>query len=170
MNSQITLRDERPADCDAIHRITTAAFQNDAHSSHTEQFIVDALRRAGQLTLSLVAECDGEIVGHLALSPVAITSGATGWYGLGPLAVRPDRQHQGIGSMLATAALDALKQRGGHGCVVLGDPAYYGRFGFRPHAGLILPGVPPEYFQALAFGGAIPDGEVRYHAAFEATE
>ncbi len=169
-NETITIRHERDTDLDSIRRITEAAFRDETHSSHTEQFIVDALRRAGQLSLSLVAEHDGMVVGHVAISPVAIASGATGWYGLGPVSVQPDQQGRGIGSLLITAALDALKARGGHGCVVLGDPAYYGRFGFRTHPGLTLPGVPQDYFQALPLTGDVPAGDVQYHAAFEAVE
>jgi predicted N-acetyltransferase YhbS len=170
MKTAITIRHERDTDFDTIHRITEAAFLTETHSSHTEQFIVDALRRAGQLTVSLVAESDGAVVGHVAISPVAIASGAPGWYGLGPVSVQPGHQGRGIGSLLITAALDQLKQHGGQGCVVLGDPAYYGRFGFRNHPGLTLPGVPPAYFQALPLAGDVPTGEVRYHAAFEASE
>jgi putative acetyltransferase len=67
-----------------------------------------------------------------------------------------------------TAARAALRERGAQGCVLLGDPAYYRRFGFAPDPRLVLPGVPPEYFQALPFGDAVPAGTVAYHAAFNA--
>ncbi|MEM5432493.1 N-acetyltransferase [Cupriavidus oxalaticus] len=166
----IHIRNEQTVDVDAIARLTEAAFRSEPHSSHTEQFIVDALRRDGQLTVSLVAAEGGAVVGHVAISPVAISSGATAWYGLGPISVLPERQGQGIGTSLMKAALGELQRLGGAGCVVLGNPAYYGRFGFRAHACLVLPGVPPEYFQAVAFGGEIPVGEVRYQPAFDATE
>lgn len=165
-----TIRTERPHDIDAIARLTVAAFKNEVHSSHTEQFIVDALRRSEQLTVSLVAVDDDAIVGHVAISPVTLSSGATRWYGLGPVSVWPDRQGQGIGSALIKAALARLQDLGAAGCVVLGEPGYYGRFGFAAHPELELPGVPPEYFQALAFEGALPTGVVKYHEAFEATE
>jgi predicted N-acetyltransferase YhbS len=166
----ITIRTEQAADIDTITRLTEAAFQDEAHSSHTEQFIVNALRRAGQLTVSLVAVDGDAIVGHVAVSPVTISSGASGWYGLGPISVWPARQRQGIGSRLMRAALADLQRGGGLGCVLLGDPRFYGRFGFKAHPGLVLPGVAPEYFQALSLGGALPVGEVRYHEAFDATE
>ncbi|BDB27179.1 N-acetyltransferase [Cupriavidus sp. P-10] len=166
---EIRTRNERPADADAITQLTEAAFRSEPYSSHTEQFIVNALRRAGQLTISLVAVDGDAIVGHVAVSPVMVSSGATRWYGLGPISVWPERQRQGIGTSLMEAALDELRRLGGAGCVVLGDPAYYGRFGFQVHAGLVLPGVPPEYFQAISFGGPVPVGEVRYHQAFDAT-
>ncbi len=165
-----TIRPEHPQDISAIAQLTEAAFEHEEHSSHTEQFIVDALRRANQLTVSLVAVEHDAIIGHVALSPVTISSGATGWYGLGPISVQPGRQGQGIGSALMKAALAQLQRLGGAGCVVLGDPGYYGHFGFRAHAGLTLPGVAPEYFQALSFGGELPEGIVEYHKAFEATE
>ncbi|MGH8382995.1 GNAT family N-acetyltransferase [Pseudomonas sp.] len=165
----ITIRNEQPADLDSIERLTEAAFRNEEHSSHTEHLIVNALRKANQLSVSLVAVENGEIIGHVALSPVTVSSGATHWYGLGPISVRPDRQGQGIGSSLIMAALAELQRLGGVGCVVLGEPGYYGRFGFEAHPGLELPGVPHEYFQALSFGSALPTGVVKYHEAFEAT-
>lgn len=163
------IRHERPQDISTITALTVAAFASQEHSSHTEQFIVNALRRSQQLTISLVAVLDEDIVGHVAASPVTISSGAQGWFGIGPISVWPDRQGQGIGSALMQAALAELQQLGAMGCVVLGDPGYYSRFGFAVHAGLELPGVPPQYFQALSFGTALPQGTVQYHAAFEAT-
>lgn len=163
------IRQERPQDISTITALTAAAFASQEHSSHTEQFIVNALRRSQQLTISLVAVLDEDIVGHVAASPVTVSSGAQGWFGIGPISVWPDRQGQGIGSALMQAALAELQQLGAMGCVVLGDPGYYSRFGFAVHAGLELPGVPPQYFQALSFGTALPQGTVQYHAAFEAT-
>ncbi|QVM89476.1 N-acetyltransferase [Pseudomonas entomophila] len=166
----ITLRNERPEDIRNINRLTEAAFANAEHASHTEHVIVDALRRVGQLSVSLVAVEGDTLVGHVALSPVTLSSGVRGWFGLGPISVLPARQGQGIGSLLMKAALAELQRMGGVGCVVLGDPAYYGRFGFKPQPGLTLPGVPAEYFQALAFDGAVAQGTVQYHDAFSATE
>ena len=166
----MTIRNEQAQDIEAISRLTEVAFRNEVHSSHTEHFIVNALRRTGQLSISLVAAEHDEILGHVAISPVSISSGVTGWYGLGPISVRPDRQGKGIGSALMRAALQQLRQQGAAGCVVLGDPAYYGRFGFKAHPGLELPDVPPEYFQALSFTGELPVGVVKYAAAFDARE
>ncbi|WP_341502049.1 N-acetyltransferase [Gallaecimonas sp. GXIMD4217] len=166
---EMTIRPERSGDEGAIAALTRAAFHDAAHSSHTEQFIVAALRRAGALSLSLVAEDDGQLLGHVALSPVTLSCGASGWYGLGPISVRPDRQGQGIGRRLMEAAIAWLEAQGAQGCVLLGEPAYYGRFGFENYPELVLPGVPPEYFQALALAGAVPTGEVSYHPAFSAT-
>lgn len=165
----LSIRPETPTDIPAIERLTAEAFLHAAHRSGTEQFIVNALRRAGQLSVSLVALDDGEPVGHVALSPVGISSGAAGWYGLGPISVTPGRQGEGIGSRLMEAALAGLRDLGAEGCVLLGDPGYYSRFGFVVRPGLVLPGVPAEYFQALALRGNWAEGEVSYHAAFDAT-
>jgi putative acetyltransferase len=162
------LRDEVPADAAAIHALTAAAFLNAPHTDHSEQFVVDALREAGALAISLVVEDAGTIIGHVAVSPVAISDGAAGWFGLGPISVSPERQGQGIGSILMRRALLLLRERGAAGCVLLGDPGYYYRFGFRPEAALVLPDVPPEYFQAIAFTSALPRGIVTYHRAFNA--
>ncbi len=163
-----TVRPEVPSDIPAIHALTAAVFLHAPHTDHTEQFIVDALRLAGALAVSLVAERAGEIVGHVAVSPVSISDGTEGWYGLGPLSVSPEVQKQGIGSLLMRAALRVLQDHDAAGCVVLGDPAYYSRFGFKPEPALVLPNVPPEFFQALSFGTAVPRGVVAYHEAFGA--
>lgn len=166
----ITIRNEIPTDAAAIEAVTIAAFDSAEHSSGTEQFIVRALRDSGQLAVSLVAEEDGRVVGHVAVSPVTISSGAPGWYGLGPVSVVPEHQERGIGARLITRALEELRTLGAAGCVVLGEPDYYSRFGFKADPGLVLPDVPAEYFQAITFNGASPVGQVAYHASFDATE
>ena len=166
---QPTIHRETPTDATAIHALTAAAFLRAPHTSHTEQFIVDALRAAGALAVSLVARVeDGSPVGHVAVSPVAVSDGSPGWYGLGPISVNPACQGQGIGSALMQAALQALRDQGAAGCVLLGDPAFYTRFGFRPVPSLVLSGVSPENFMALSFGPALPRGNVTFHEAFGA--
>lgn len=162
------IRPETPADIAGIHALTAAAFAHAEHSSRTEQYIVDALRARGELTLSLLAEREGHLLGHVAVSPVTLSDGSPGWYGLGPISVAPAAQGQGIGSALMQAALGALQARGARGCVLLGEPAYYQRFGFQPEAGLVLPGAPPAYFQALCWQPPVPTAEVAYSPAFEA--
>ena len=144
-----------------------AAFLNAPHTDHNEQLIVRALRQAGALSLSLVVEQAGRVVGHLCFSPVTISDGSPHWYGLGPISVSPALQGRGLGSRLMDAGLAELKGMGAVGCVVLGDPGFYGRVGLGAEPGLTLPGVPPEYFMARSFGAAMPSGEVRYHPAFE---
>jgi putative acetyltransferase len=94
------IRNERESDVEAISDVTKAAFENHPHSQHTEQFIVNALRVANALTISLVAEVDGKVVGHIAFSPVTISDGSHNWYGLGPISVLPECQRQGIGKSL----------------------------------------------------------------------
>lgn len=164
----IKVRNEAPSDADAIEAVTAAAFLNAPHTSNTEQFIINELRRAGQLTVSLVAEEESRIVGHVAISPVTISDGSHGWYGLGPISVAPERQNRGIGTQLMERALEELCKLGAAGCVVLGDPKYYQRFGFKAEPAIVLPSVPPEYFQAVRFRGEIPAGTVSYHEAFNA--
>lgn len=162
------IRAETPADSQAIEVVTVSAFLDAPHTSHTEQHIVDALRRAGKLSVSLVAESGGGIVGHVAISPVSISDGTPGWFGLGPVSVLPQYQRRGIGSQLVREALRIIRKRGASGCVVLGDPEYYSGFGFRVNPDLGLPGGPPEYFQARSFNSSEPRGIVSYHEAFDA--
>ncbi|RYE66093.1 MAG: N-acetyltransferase [Oxalobacteraceae bacterium] len=125
-----------------------------------------AISSQSTLLAEVRAERDGVISGHIAFSPVEINGQSVDWYGLGPVAVKPDQQRQGVGTRLIEAGLDEIKALGARGCVVLGDPAYYGRFGFHPDASLQFPGVPQEYFQRLAFSDDKRDGVVRYHSAF----
>lgn len=160
------IRKETPEDAAEIRSLTDEAFRNAAHSSGKEGEIIDALRAAKALTLSLVMEEDRRLLGHVAFSPVLIGGEDKGWYGLGPVSVLPDRQGEGIGSMLIREGLAILRQEGAKGCVLLGDPGYYGRFGFRADQRLKLPGVPAEYFQCLAFGPDMPEGDVAYDMAF----
>jgi putative acetyltransferase len=163
------IRFEQPEDLAAIWTLTSAAFLQAPHSNQAEAAIIDALRKAGALTISLVAVDGGVLVGHIAFSPVAINGEANGWYGLGPVSVRPDRQRGGIGQTLIRTGLDYLRAMNAQGCVVLGDPVYYGRFGFVSDPNLRYGNVPPEYFQRLAFRNAVPKGEVSFHPGFDAS-
>jgi putative acetyltransferase len=160
------IRSERPADVDAIRLLTETAFRTAPHADGTEHLIIDRLRAAGALSLSLIAETGGALAGHVAFSPVTVSDGSSGWYGLGPISVKPARQGQGIGSALVREGIRRLELRNAAGCVLLGDPAYYGRFGFEAEPALRLDGVPPEYFLRLAFSQVYGDGTVSYHPAF----
>lgn len=164
------IRAEKPDDIAAIADLIRVAFAGAAHSEGTEAAIVAALRARGALTISLVAEDRGLIVGHVAFSPVRIDGTDRGWFGLGPVAVHPDRQRRGIGRMLIAAGLDLLRSQGAGGCVVLGDPAYCRRFGFASDPALRYPAVPAAYFQRVGFGSAPSlEGIVAYDEAFAAT-
>jgi putative acetyltransferase len=160
------IRPECPADVAAIRGLVMAAFKGVPYGDGTEAAIVDALRHASALSLSLVAEVDGEVVAHVAFSPVTIDGAQSGWYGLGPAAVRPDRQRHGIGQALIRSGLERIRELGARGCVVLGDPAYYARFGFRSDPNLRYGDVPPAHFQLLAFDEERPNGRVAFHPAF----
>jgi putative acetyltransferase len=162
------IRPETTADIDAITQVATAAFRTLEISHQTEHFIIHALRRAGALTVSLVAEEGGRVVGHIAFSPVVISDGSAKWYGMGPLSVLPPCQRQGIGTALVREGLSRLKALGGQGCVLAGHPPYYRRFGFEAVPGLICEGVPPEVFMALPFTEKTPHGTVSFHDAFTA--
>lgn len=177
----VRIRDERESDQPAISALISDAFRSAPHSGGNEAAIVDALRADGALSLSLVAEREGGVLGHVAFSPVTIDGVHEGWpgigwpgigwpetrwYGLGPVAVQPDAQRQGIGAALIRAGIERLKAMGALGCVVLGDPAFYGRFGFRTDPSMVLPEVPPEYFQALRLTDHSATGTVAFHPAF----
>jgi putative acetyltransferase len=168
MTPKIVIRDETHADVGAIRDVTVSAFKTLAISHHTEQFIIAVLRTARSLTLSLVAEVDGRVVGHIAFSPVAISDGSRDWYGLGPLSVLPAYQRQGIGKALIEAGLSRLESLNARGCCLVGHPEYYRKFGFRNVPGLVLEGVPQEVFFALSFDGHFPQGTVTFHEAFKA--
>ena len=166
----LIIRWEEPREGDAIREVVGHAFAEAPQSSGTERAIVAALRASDALTISLVAVKDDEVVGHIALSPVATEDEAEGWFGLGPVSVIPGCQRQGVGSALIREALGQLQGSGATGCVVLGDPNYYGRFGFEHDPAVTYRYVPPPYFQILTFTGQKPVGAVEYHPAFEATD
>jgi putative acetyltransferase len=166
----IIIRNENESDIDAISEITKAAFENLSISNHTEQFIINALRDANALTISLVAEAEKKVVGHIAFSPVTISDGSPGWYGLGPISVVPELQKQGIGKSLMREGLSLLKTLGAKGCVLVGDPGYYERFGFRSLPDLFIDGVPPQYFLALPFEESKTSGTVVFHEGFSAKD
>jgi putative acetyltransferase len=168
MNQNIVIRDETPEDTGAITDVTVAAFATLEVSQHTEQFIVEALRAAHALTVSLVAELEGRVVGHIAFSPLTMPDGASGWFGLGPVSVLPEYQRQGIGGALIREGLARLQKLGAKGCCLVGHPEYYRQFGFVNPAGLGHEHVPPEVFFALSFDGDMPQGTVTFHEAFMA--
>ena len=163
MNQKVVIRSETNADIDAITEVTVAAFETLEISNQTEQFIIAALRNAEALTVSLVAELDGRVIGHIAFSPVTISDGTPDWYGLGPVSVMPQYQRQGIGTALVREGLARLQALHARGCCLVGNPAYYRKIGFDTVTGLVLEGVSQEVFLVLSFDGHLPQGTVTFH-------
>lgn len=168
MDPRVTIRSETDADKRAISEVTLAAFKTLEISHLTEHIIIDALRTAGALSISLVAELDGQVIGHIAFSPVSMSDGTRDWYGLGPVSVMPEFQRQGIGKALIREGLSRLKALNAKGCCLVGHPDYYRKFGFENTPTLKFEGVPPEFFFALSFDGSTPQGTVTFHGAFKA--
>ena len=168
MNSKMVIRDETDADVDKITEVTIAAFRTLKVSNQTEHFIVGALRAAKALTISLVAELDRRVIGHIAISPVTISDGTRNWYGLGPVSVLPEYQRRGIGKALIQEGLSRLKDMNAQGCCLVGHPEYYKKFGFKNVSCLVHPEVPQAVFVALAFDGLAPQGTVTFHEGFKA--
>lgn len=162
------LRDETPKDFSAISQLTLEAFRPLNFPELTEHFVIEALRVAGALTISLVAEIEGRVVGHIAFSPITISDGAPGWFGLGPVSVLPEYQRQGIGKALIAEGLARLQALGARGCCLVGHPEYYGKVGFIHPKGLSYEGVPQDCFFAIAFDGIYPQGLISFHEAFNA--
>jgi putative acetyltransferase len=163
----VLIRSENSADVAAIERVTIAAFKGRWYSDQTEHMVIDRLREAEAMSVSLVAEVDEKVVGHVAFSVVTIDGEDKGWYGLGPVSVSPEVQKLGIGSKLIREGLSQIKEKGARGCVLEGDPNYYQRFGFKNHPDLIYKGTPDQkYFMALPFYEDVPKGQVEFHKAF----
>lgn len=143
----IGIRVESLVDHEALDALLEAAF-----GQPDEARILRQLRDGGHLVLSLVAESHGELVGQAAFSNIAVTGsgGTLNCACLAPMAVRPDRQRKGIGSALIQRGLGMLMERRTPAVLVVGDPEYYGRFGFRPEtASWLLCPYPAPYFQGL---------------------
>lgn len=166
----VSCRPERPGDVDAVRQVTLDAFRGMPYADGTEHLIVDALRTRGELTVSVVAESGGELVGHAAASPVTVTDGAVGWFGLGPVSVAPAAQRRGVGSAVVRAVLERLRLAGASGCVVVGDPDYYARFGFVSTPAMTFPDVPAEHFMVLTLRPPTPTGIVTFSPAFSLTD
>ncbi|KQB84610.1 GNAT family N-acetyltransferase [Corynebacterium oculi] len=161
---ELTIRRETEADITTIRSLITRAFADDYHSWHNEQELVEKLRDADQLSLSLVAVLDMDIVGFLGATRLRCADGSPGWCVLGPLAIEPGARHGGIGTALLSRALDALRAEGTRGAAALGNADFYHRFGFLPAPGLRLglerrAGAQVEVL-ALSFDGSpVPQGE-----------
>ena len=165
MNS-FTIRREAEADIPAIRDLTSRAFVDKPYSRQREAEIVERLRDADALTF-LHGRQGGSLVGHIAASAVEISDGTANWFGVGPISVAPERQGEGIGSLLMQRALEELREMGAAGAVSVGDPTFLGRFHFTEAPDLRLPGMDPQYFRALPLADStLPTGTVWYHRAF----
>jgi putative acetyltransferase len=167
------IRQETAGDAGGIEALILAAFRDHPHHAPgegtTEHLIVQRLREAGALRLSLVAEDEGgAIVGHVGFSPITVDGQPLHWLAMAPVSVSPACQRQGIGGQLIRQALALLQEQAAEGAVVLGDPGYYTRFGFHHAHSLVVPGVPAEYFmaQTLQDHATLPQGTVGFHPAF----
>jgi putative acetyltransferase len=162
------IRTEQEDDRAAVHAVNVSAFETPLEAN-----LVDALRERAQPVVSLVAEADGAIVGHIMFSPVSLSGHpGLGMMGLGPMAVAPAQQRKGVGSALVRAGLEQCKQVDFTAAVVLGHPEYYPRFGFLPSTRFGIASeydVPEDVFMAVELQpGALEGmaGTVKYHAAF----
>lgn len=151
----------------AIYTLTQRAFKTMPFSNGSEGPIVNQLRKDGDLTLSLVAVQDSEIIGHVAFSPIRINHKSAGWFGLGPVSVMPDLQRQGVGSRLITEGLFKIKLEGAVGCALIGNPNYYKRFGFRSNGNLKYGETPAPFVQWLSFGEETAKGVLSFAPAFD---
>jgi putative acetyltransferase len=163
---EFTVRDEKSGDEQSIHDLTRIAFEGKTFSNKTEHLIVDTLRSKKALAVSLVAIVDGNLVGHVAFSLVTMSEGKNKWYALGPISVIPPLQKQGIGSGLIREGLARIQLLGAAGCVIVGNPRYYTRFGFEHDSSVVLEDMPPAASLVLRFVPNKDRGFVRFHDAF----
>jgi putative acetyltransferase len=158
----VTIRPEGAEDISVIHALTRRAFAQMPYADGDEQDLIDALRLAKALSLSLVAECGGEVVGHIAFSPMT----PKGWFALGPVSVEPALQRQGIGSALIRVGLGYVREAGAVGCALTGNPLYYQRFGFALDPAACPADQPPKYSMTHCFGSLRPSGPMAFHRLF----
>jgi putative acetyltransferase len=162
----IEVHPETAREVDEIRDINIDAFRDHPISQQTEHLIVEALRDSGALEVSLVAVSGGRAVGHIAFSKAAVGDSESGWFLLGPVAVLADLQGRGIGSALVESGLEELRARHASGCVLVGDPRFYSRFGFGTFPDLDYEGVPHEFVLGLPFTTAAPCGSIVANQAF----
>lgn len=162
------IRAEREGDAAAIFALTKAAFHDEPHADGDEAELVGRLRESGDLALSLVAvSLDKAIIGHIAFSPVTIAGTKGDWFQLAPVSVMPLRQKSGIGSALIEAGLSEMRGRGAAGIALVGDPAYYARFGFTQEHSLTLNSQLDPYLQVkLLNTDTMPRGQLTLAPAF----
>ena len=180
----VVIRPETPSDVAGIRDLTDRAFKAQERGNHYESAVVDGLRDSGALTLSLVAvpepstdtahsldtqsdEPAERLIGHVAFSPITIDGQPSQYYGLGPISVHPSSQRQGIGRALVHAGLARLRTLEAKGVVLIGNPAFYTRLGFKHSDRLWYAGAPKEHFMVYQLNEEDKtSGEIRYHEGF----
>ncbi len=162
----INIRSELPDDIPEIRRVTELAFRKMHYAAGDEQDVIDRLRSANALSLSLVAMEGNQLLGHAAFSPVTLNSEVAPWLALGPVSVIPERQGQGIGSKLIRSGLEQLLDTDALGCILTGNPDYYRRFGFKLCSEHCPDDEPQEYFMVKRFKPALIKGQFAFHSAF----
>ncbi len=166
MPLNVTIRAEQPDDHAVIGDIIRSAFLGKPYAAGDEAELVDALRTQNALSVSLVADSQGVVIGQIALSPATPADGTPGWYALGPVSVVPAHQRSGVGSQLVHAGLQAIAASGACGCILTGNPAYYVRFGFELSPANVPDGEPAEFFMLKLLRGYRPIGPIAFHPAF----
>ena len=162
----LIVRHEHANDFEAIREVTKLAFTGMSFADGNEHELTDALRSAGALAVSLVAERSDRVIGHVAISVAVPEDRSQGWYALGPASVHPDHQRTGVGSALIRRGLEELEKLRAAGCILTGDPGFYRRFGFRLEPSLAPPDEPAEYFMVKLIGGQRPTRPISFHRAF----
>ena len=166
MPMELVIRPEQKRDFAAIGEVIRTAFFGKPYAAGDEAELVETLRLENALSVSLVAEFEGALVGQIAFSPAQTSDGTQSWYALGPVAVLPTHQGLGIGARLVRAGLQAISELGSDGCILTGDPAYYVRFGFEPSPSNVPVGESAEYFMIKLLGRQQPSGPISFHRAF----
>ena len=165
MGMNILIREEARDDIAWIYALTAEAFAPMPFAAGDEQDLIDALRANAALQLSLVAEVDGQIIGHAALSRASHESGEADWFALGPISVAPAWQGRGIGGELIDRVKIWLEEQNARGCILTGAPEYYLRHGFLPAPQNAPLREPSEYFMVWP-RGETPAGRFEFHPLF----
>lgn len=163
----LIIRPEVSSDRVAIKSVINAAFAGMPYAEGDEAELVDDLRHAMALPVSLVAVLNDAVIGHIAFSPAYSSDNTSGWYALGPLAVLPQHQHTGVGSTLMHKGLEAIASLSARGCILVGHPQFYLRFGFEHAPDNAPENEPVEYFMVKLFYGQLPLGPIYFHEAFK---
>jgi putative acetyltransferase len=164
--SSLRICPETTADRNAIYALTELAFAPMPYSDGNEQDLINKLRDVGALSFSLVAHVDDKVVGHVAFSSAKAEDGTPNWFALGPVSVLPELQGQRIGGRLIREGIKWLVSNNAAGCILVGNPKYYQRFGFVLSPDLAPAGQPKEYFQVLPLGCPDPKSVIAFHPLF----